>query len=125
MTEKRKYPRFACKIKAKIDYYPGNPDEIDLDISVPKKIKGLIMDASKGGAFVVTNERVTVGSPVRINFTTKKSKYSVVGHIVRIVLLRNNPSEDAVRLEKFADKGDSYMAVEFSEPLETLNEDEL
>ncbi|HOO72926.1 MAG TPA: PilZ domain-containing protein [Spirochaetota bacterium] len=125
MTEKRKYPRYACKLKVKFDYYEGNPEEIDIDISVSKKGKGFILDISKGGVFIVTNERVTIGSPIKLTFVTKKNKNMITGNIVRVGLLKNNPSEVARRFVQFSDKGDSYMAVEFNEPLEKLYEDEL
>ena len=125
MTEKRKHPRYACKIKTSFDYYEGKPDDIDLDISVPKKGSGYILDISCGGLFIISNERVTVGLPIKIAFKTKKNAYNLVGRIVRTGLLKKNPSEVARKFAQFSAKGDAYLAVEFETPLDNLNTNDL
>ena len=77
MAEKRRFPRFPCKIKAKFNYYEGTPDEIDYEITVPGKGKGVICDISQGGALVITSARVAVGVPALLNFKIKKNKHAV------------------------------------------------
>ena len=124
MVEKRKFPRFQCKLKTKFNFYEGNPEEIDYEIMVPAKGKGIICDISQGGALLVTSGRVSVGVPTLLNFKTKKNKHAVHGHIVRTGMLRNNPTEVAQRMAKFSSLGDSYIAIEFKEPIE-LTRDEL
>ena len=57
----------------------GNPDEIDYEITVPGKGKGVICDISQGGALVITSTRVAVGIPALLNFKIKKSKHAVHG----------------------------------------------
>jgi hypothetical protein len=124
MVEKRKFPRFRCKLKTKFNFYEGNPEEIDYEIMVPTKGKGTICDISQGGALLITSGRVSVGVPAMLSFKTKKNKHSVHGHIVRTGMLKNNPTDVAQRMAKFASLGDSYIAVEFKEPIE-LSRDEL
>lgn len=124
MVEKRRFPRFSCKIKTRFNFYEGNPDDIDYDITVPSKGKGLICDISQGGALLVTKERVSVGVPTLMNFKTKKNKHAVHGRIVRTGLLKNNPTEVAQKMARFISHGDSYIAIEFKEPIE-LSGDEL
>jgi PilZ domain. len=124
MVEKRKFPRFQCKLKTKFNFHEGNPEEIDYEIMVPTKGKGVICDISQGGALLITSGRVSVGVPALLSFKTKKNKHAVHGHIVRTGMLRNNPTEVAQRMAKFSSLGDSYIAVEFKEPIE-FNRDEL
>ena len=124
MIEKRRFPRLNCKLKTKFNFYEGNPEEIDYEITVPSKVKGVICDISMGGALLITTSRVSVGVPALLNFKTKKNKFSVHGHIVRTGLLKNNPSEVAQKMSKFSSFGDSYIAVEFKDPIE-LNAEEL
>ncbi|MCU0847251.1 MAG: PilZ domain-containing protein [Spirochaetes bacterium] len=123
MSDKRRYPRYACKIKVKFDYYEGNPDNIDIDISVPHKAKGRILDISRVGVFMVSNQRVAVNMPVRIFFSTKKQKYSIQGRIVRTGRLENNPTELAKKFLKFSSKGEIYIAVEFNEQIDISEND--
>lgn len=125
MTEKRKYPRFPCNIKADFDYYEGNPEEIDIETTVPLKGKGTILDISKGGLFLISNSRVGVCLPIVVRFTTKKNKYQLKGTIIRTGLVKNNPSEIAQKFASLDAKGDSYIAVEFDELFESLDASEL
>ena len=125
MTEKRKYPRYSSKIKTKFEYFIGDPDTTNPGSSKTNKGKGTILDLSRGGSFIVSNERVNVGIPIKIKFSTSKTKHYVEGTIVRTGLLKNNPSEIARRFANSSARGDSYLAIEFNESLEELTEDEL
>jgi hypothetical protein len=122
--EKRRFERFQCQIKTKFNFFEGNPDEIDFDSATPSKGKGVICDISRGGACIISKERVAVGMPALVNFKTKRNKLSVRCNIVRTGLLKNNPAETALRFAKFGAFGDSYIAVEFKEPIE-VSQDEL
>ena len=124
MIEKRRFPRYQCKLKTKFNFYEGNPEEIDYEITVPTRDKGVICDISKGGALLITSARVAPGLPTLLNFKTKKQKLAVHGRIVRTGLLKNNPTEVAQRMAQYASFGDAYVAVEFKEPIE-LTSDEL
>lgn len=124
MVEKRRFPRFACKLKTKFNFYEGNPETIDYDITIPSKGKGVICDISQGGALLITSSRVGAGVPTMVEFKTKKNKHAVHGRIVRTGLLKNNPTEVAQKMSKFTSFGDSYIAIEFKEPIE-LSTDEL
>lgn len=117
-SDKRKHKRYSCSIKTKFDYYVGNPDEIDINIAIPQKGKGVIIDISCGGVFIASNTRVPAGMPVILDFTLNKKKMNIQGRIVRTGLLQNNPSEVAKKFAIFSSKGDSYIAVEFLTPIE-------
>lgn len=125
MPEQRKYPRYSCSIKTKFEYFTGNPDEVNIDTSVAEKGKGVIIDISRGGVFIASSTRVAAGMPIILNFDFMKQKKRISGHIVRTGLLTNNPSEVARKFSMFSSKGDAYIAVEFSEPLEEFNPDKL
>lgn len=125
MTEKRKYPRYSCKIKVSYEYYEGDPESADADIIVPSKGKGFIYDISQGGAFLISNERVAVNQRMRLTFSTKKSDYAMESRITRTGLIKNNPSEIAQRMTGHTSKGDSYIAVEFTHPIPQFNPDDL
>ena len=125
MTEKRKYPRFACKIRADFDFYSGDPDKIDRATSVPEKGTGVILDLSLGGMFLASNNRVGINCPVTVSFSTKKGDLKVNGRVNRTGQLQNNPSEVARAFAKFADSGDYYIAVEFDTLLDNISGDDL
>lgn len=123
MVEKRRFPRFTCKLKTKFNFYEGNPEEIDYEITVPSKGKGVICDISQGGALMITSSRVGAGVPTMLEFKTKKSKLAVHGRIVRTGILKHNPTEVAQKMAKFASFGDAYIAIEFKEPIELTREE--
>ncbi len=125
MNEKRKYPRYPCQIKGDFEYYEGNPEEIDTEAAISIKGKGFILDISKGGLFIVSNSRVGINQPIKIKFSRGGEDYNPEGTIVRTGLLKNNPSEVAKKFAKKKVKGDSYIAVEFNEPLEGFIEKDL
>ena len=125
MTEKRRYPRYSCKIKTKFEFFIGDPDNPSAGELKGSKGKGTILDLSRGGSFIVSDARVSVGIPIKVKFATSKNKHYVEGKIVRTGLLKNNPSEVARRFANNSAKGDSYIAVEFNESLEELTEDEI
>ncbi len=120
MSENRKYLRHPCEIKIKFEYYEGNPEEMDINVSKPKKGKGCIHDISIGGLFIVSNERLSIQNIAQVRFKTRKGKYDVTGTVVRTGLLENNPSEVVQRLSGCKTSGDAYFAVEFDEPLDEL-----
>lgn len=119
MTEKRKHERHLCSFKAHFTYFEptyreGTGEKREL---VPHEGKGTILDISRGGVFLVCDERVNVGTPLRLTFKSKVRKQEVEGQIVRTGLLRNNPSEVAQRFSHTEASGEIYIAVEFSTPL--------
>ncbi|MBP7735232.1 MAG: PilZ domain-containing protein [Spirochaetes bacterium] len=123
MVEKRRFPRHQCKLKTVFNYYEGNPDDIDNEITVPSKGKGVICDISQGGALLVTSARVSPGVPALLNFKIKKQKMAIHGRIVRTGLLKNNPTEVAQKMARFSSFGDAYIAIEFKEPISFSSED--
>jgi len=118
MPEKRKFPRYNCKVKTKFEFYEGNPDDFDAQKSKFKKGKGLILDISNGGIFIVTDEKVSIGLPIKASFGLEKEKYSINGTIVRTGLLKNNPSELAKKFAEASTNKDAYIAMEFNEPVD-------
>ncbi len=125
MTEKRTYPRYESKLKCTFEYYEGDPEAIDMELEYPEQGKGYIMDISRGGVFIISDERVAVSMPVRLSFSIGKSKFTPMGVIVRTGLLENNPSEIARRFSRYSAKGQTYIAVEFNDPLEEFDSGKL
>jgi len=115
MTEKRKHRRRPCEIKTRFDYYEGIPFEIDMAATKPVRAKGYILDISRSGLFLVTDLKVAVGMAVVMKLTLSKKKLSPRGTIVRTGMLAHNPSEIAKKFSKYASKGETYIAIEFSE----------
>ncbi len=122
MNEKREYPRHKCKIDVEFEFHEGDPNEIDVETDTPKKGKGIIVDLSKGGLFIISNSRVCVDMPVKINFQTKVKQNDINGTIIRTGLRKNNPSEVAQKIKNLKVKGDAYIAVRFDNPLEDIDE---
>lgn len=120
-NDKRKYARYSCSIKADFDFYEGDPDNIDIETQLSIKGKGLIIDISCGGIFLISNSRVSPGLPIVVKFTLNKEKMIINGRIVRTGLLKNNPTEVAQKFAKFASRGDAYIAVEFEKPLSNFD----
>jgi hypothetical protein len=125
INDKRKYERYSCKIKTKFDYYKGDPETIDIYLDIPEKAKGTIIDISKGGVFILSNEKITVGVPLVIHFELNKVKFDILGKIVRTGSLENNPSDVAKKFLPFLSSGNYYIAVEFNEVFEQLNPETL
>lgn len=125
MDEKRRYQRLSCTIKLDFEYYDGDPDEIDTETTIPIKGKGVILDISIGGLFFVSNSRVGINVPVNLKFSTKRQSYNIRGTVIRTGLLKNNPSEVAMRFANTKAKGDSYIAVEFNTLIDGLSAGEI
>jgi hypothetical protein len=88
-----------------------------METQISEKGKGLIIDISCGGVFLISNSRVSPALPIIMKFVLNKEKLVLNGRIVRTGLLKNNPTEVAQKFAKFASKGDNYIAVEFDTPL--------
>lgn len=116
-NDKRKYTRYSCSIKANFEFFEGDPDKFDTEMYISERGKGLIIDISCGGIFLVSNSRVSPGLPIIIKFKLNKDKKTLNGRIIRTGLLKNNPSDVARKFSIFASKGDNYIAVEFDTPL--------
>ncbi len=125
MNDKRKFARFACKIKCKFMYFEGDPETINIETDKKTKGKGLIIDISQGGAFLVSDERLTLGVPVFLEFRLPGKKEKTLGTVVRTGLMKNNPSEVAQKFASFSDKGETYIAVEFENPIDEFQSDRL
>lgn len=123
MNEKRKFPRQSCKLQVNFEFYEGDPDELDIQSADAVKGKGIIMDISKGGAFIVSNSRVSINMPINLYFSSKNGKYELEGIIVRTGLIENNPSEVAQHYARKKVKGDAYIAVKFYMPLKHIPAD--
>jgi hypothetical protein len=119
-SDKRKHTRYTCSIKTVFNYYTGNPDDFDINTSTPNKGKGVIVDISCGGVLIASDCRVSAQMPIILEFKMKKEKIKVQGRIARTGLLQNNPSDIAQKFKIFSSKGDFYIAVEFSEPINEI-----
>lgn len=121
MKERREYKRHNCAIPVSFNFYEGDPDNIDIRTAKPIKGKGSILDISCGGAYVVTNSRVSVNLPMIIIFQFKKKKYNIDGVIIRTGLVKNNPAEEAQKAASFKGKGDYYLGLRFNSPAEGIS----
>ncbi len=124
MTEKREFTRHPCKLKIDFDYFEGNPDDIDIRTAPAQKGKGVMLDISRGGAFIVSMSRVGINTPIRLRAEMKKKKLVIEGTVVRIGLMKNNPSEVVQKYAKLKIKEDAYIAIKFNNPIE-LSEGDL
>ena len=120
-NDKRKFARYSCSIKTNFEFFDGDPDSIDMETQVSEKGKGLIIDISCGGIFLISNSSVSPGLPIIMKFVLNKEKLIINGRIVRTGLLKNNPTEVAKKFAEFASKGDNYIAVEFDTPLNNFD----
>ncbi|MGL4370334.1 MAG: PilZ domain-containing protein [Spirochaetota bacterium] len=125
MNEKRQYPRHACNMKVRFSFYEGDPDAIDLRNTVPKKGTGLILDISRGGLFIATDARISVNLPIEVEFRTRTELFSLMGSIVRTGLIKNNPSDVVKKYSKMRISQSSYLALQFTQPLDFLDEEDL
>jgi hypothetical protein len=125
MNEKRKYKRFHCKLKVRFQYFDGNPDTIDIKTAQPVNCKGHILDISCGGLFIATNDRLGINRPVIVSFKTNNKIYSENGFIVRVGLMKNNPSEILKKFENLIVKEDSYIAIQFDNPLNEFSSNDV
>jgi hypothetical protein len=115
MTEKRKYERHQCFEKIEYEYWEGNPDTIDTELTVPRRGGGHMLDISQGGAFVVTNDRLGINMPIKLHIPAGRGRRELMGSIVRTGLLKNNPSEIAMKYAAVKVKEDAYLAIRFDE----------
>jgi hypothetical protein len=113
MTEKREFTRYSCNLPVKFIYFEGNPDEFEIETAKREKGKGVIVDISQGGVFIISNSRVNMNLPINLKFVLKKDKFDINGIIVRTGLIKNNPSEVAQKYAEKKLKGDAYIAVKF------------
>lgn len=125
MAEKRKFQRFNCKLKCRVDYFDGDPEKIDIRTAKSIRINGKVLDISKGGIFLTTNKQVGINRPVVLELKTDKSTYKRIGNIVRTGFIENNPSEILHKFAKFKIKEKFYIAIEFDQPIDDLSPEEL
>lgn len=125
MTEKRKYPRYSCKLKVKFNYFEGDPDNIDIRNTKFKKCSGSILDISRGGIFISTDFSAGINRPVIVNFKTGKRTYSRLGSIVRTGLIKNNPAEVLNKFKDLHIKEKAYIAIEFDQAIEDFNNERI
>ena len=125
MNEKRLYPRHSCHMKVRFSFYEGDPDNIDIHTAVPVRGKGTILDISRGGIFIASDSRLSVNTPVEVEFKTRTELFSLMGSIVRTGLLKNNPSDVVQKYLKMKIREDSYIAIQFTQPLDFLDEEDL
>ncbi|MBN1500297.1 MAG: PilZ domain-containing protein [Spirochaetes bacterium] len=125
MSEKRKFPRFCCKLKCKFNYFEGDPEKIDIHSVKSRKGKAGILDISRGGVFISTNTEVGINRPVIVTFKTNRKVYSLLGNIVRTGLVENNPAEVLEKFKQRKIKEKIYIAVEFEKPVEEFTEGEI
>jgi hypothetical protein len=122
MREKRQFERYRCALSVDMDIFEGNPDDIDINTATPLAGKGIMLDVSRGGTFIVTGSRVGISMPIRLHVSVKSGASVLGGTIVRTGLLKNNPSEIVKKYASLKIKEDAYIAVKFDSPLENVDE---
>ncbi len=121
MTEKRKYERHQCFESIEYEYWEGNPETVDIGATAPRKGGGHMLDISQGGSFVVTNDRLGINMPVKLRIDAGKGRRELMGSVVRTGLLKNNPSEIAMKYAAVKVKEDAYLAIRFDEVHAEIN----
>lgn len=124
MNEKRMYPRYSCRMKVRFHFFEGDPDIVDIHDTPSTKGKGTVLDISRGGMFIATNNRVSVNIPISLQFRSRREVFSISGTIIRTGLLSNNPSGIARKFGILRSKKDFFIAVRFSQLLENFDESE-
>jgi len=124
MNEKRMYPRYACRMKVRFHFFEGDPDVVKINDATSTKGTGTVLDISRGGMFIATNNRVSVNIPISLRFRSRHEVFSVNGTIIRTGLLANNPSGTARKFGLLRAKKDFFIAVRFSQLLENFDESE-
>jgi len=119
MNEKRKHTRYKCKIKAKFNYFEAD-DEGAYSLDKAEKGKGTILDISQNGLLIITNSKLSINAPIITTFKMNKKAREIKGRVVRTGFLKNNPSEIAKKFFNFSDSADIYIAVQFEELIEQL-----
>ena len=125
--ERRKYARFKCAIKCNMNYYEGDPGLMD-DVTKmrPIRIRGSVLDISRGGALATSAINVAIAMPIHLTFMIGKVKNERFGKIVRTGLLRDNPSEVAQKIVAgFKGVESYYIAIEFDDVMTNLSERDL
>lgn len=117
MKEKRKHARYGY-----LDYFEGNPKDIDISLVSPIQGHGIILDISQGGMLMASDLNVSVGMPIRVGFTIKGESVERLGKIVRTGELRNNPSEIIKNYLNFKGHEKNYIAIQFDDILAELAE---
>ena len=125
MAEKRKFPRFNCKLKCRFHYFEGDPETIDIRSTKSIKGKGKILDISCGGILISTNTPVGINRPIIAELKTNRKTYKRLGNIVRTGLVENNPAEVLEKFKKLKIKEKVYIAIEFEQPIEEFNPEEV
>jgi hypothetical protein len=125
MSEKRIFPRFSCQMKVRFHFHEGDPDTVDPETSPSKKGKGIVLDISRGGIFIATDTHVSINIPIIIDFRTKREAFTIGGTIVRTGRMKDNPSEVAMKYNHLRIRRNMYVAVQFKQPIENFNENEI
>ena len=119
------YPRYSCRMKVRFHFFEGDPDIVDVHEASSTKGKGTVLDISRGGMFIATNNRVSVNIPISLQFRSRREVFSVNGTIIRTGLLSNNPSGTARKFGLLRSKKDYFIAIRFSQLLENFDASEI
>jgi len=125
MNEKRRHVRYKCKIKAQFKYFETGNEENSLEKTKVKKGKGTILDISQNGFLIITNSKLNINIPIVTTFKMKKTPYEVKGRIIRTGFLENNPSEVAKKFLNFSNSANIYIAVQFEDLIDQIEDGDL
>jgi hypothetical protein len=120
MNEKRKFKRYECKIKVRFEHTEEMNSSTE---EIPGfKGKGHILDISQGGIFIATDTNVPVSCDILVTFKTESRIFEEKGFIVRTGTLKNNPAEVVKKFENYDIKEKSYIAIQFENPIDNINQ---
>jgi hypothetical protein len=122
MNEKRKFSRYKCRIECTCGYFTGDPEKVNIIRDTPVNGSGLILDISRGGILIVTDDNPGVNVTAKVNFIIKNKSVQLIGRIVRTGMLQSNPAEVAKIHAAFSVHGKNYIALEFDMPIESISE---
>lgn len=124
-VERRRHPRFKCKIKCKLEYFEGVPGEIDVTAITPVTDDGVILNISQSGLLLVTNLLVTPGMRLGVGFNLSGKSVNFLSSIISTGRRKDNPSEKVLEFSDVKAKLSNYIAVEFDQIIPELSEQDL
>lgn len=125
MEERRRHPRYKCEIKCHLEYFEGNPNDINIFTVAPIKDEGLILNISQSGLMLVSNLLVTPGMRLRVSFFIRNQTENFLSRIVSTGRRIDNPSDKIRDIADANTKFNNYIAVEFDHIIPELSEQDL
>ncbi len=124
MDEKRQFPRYYCRLKTRAEIVHRIKTE-NFVSEKKEKLKGWILDISRGGVFIVSDASASINRVITISFKTNNMTFDKKGIVVRTGLMNDNPVEVLDKFKNAKLKEKYYLAVQFDEAIQDIDEDDI